>query len=251
MKRLLWQVSIFLGFSLLSANEPFYYFIPPAKWDIVDPTKLKPMIKIAFVEKSGKNFKPSLNLGIQPAKVSLSEYVAAAKKQHLALRSKKWTELGVVHTKAGLAHLSQIDEKSQVGDIRSMQCIIVQEGLAYVLTAVALKEDFPNYHNDFIQAFESFSIHTTTASSLGSLELRERYSAKVESLLKEWSLFLASFKLTETPSKAFEDKRFRRGLWKDFEKFLSKDFKDKGLAWQVMASKEVKDLLLESAVSIK
>lgn len=249
MRHLLWQVGVFLAFSLLSASEPFYYFIPPASWEIVDPTKLKPMIKIAFVEKSGKTFKPSLNLGIQAANVSLSEYVAAAKKQHLAIRSKKWSELGIVHTKAGLGHLSQIDEKTQVGEIRSMQCMIVQEGLAYVITAVARKEDFLQYHNDFIKVFESFSIHTSTASSLSSLELKERYNARVQGLLKDWALFLASFKLTETPSKAFEDQRFRRGLWKDFEKFLSKDFKDKGLAWQVMASREVKDLLLKPSVS--
>jgi len=188
-----------------------------------------------------------LNLGIEQVEVSLSDYVAAAKKRHLATRTKKWSEIGIVKTQAGPAHVSQIDEKNQVGDIRCLQCILVQNGLAYILTGVALKEDFLDYYNDFIKTFESFSIHTSTLSSLGSEELKTLYDTKLQSLLKEWSLFLTSAHLT--PYKAFEDKRFRRGLWKDFERFLSKTFKNQGVAWQVMASHEAKNLLLTSEVA--
>jgi hypothetical protein len=229
----------------LISKEPFYYFIPPERWDVVDPSKLRPMIKIAFVEHSMKPFKPSLNLGIQKTSTSLAEYLQEAKKQHLLNRNKKWNELGYVNTQAGQAHLSQIDEKMQVGDIRSMQCILVKEGYAYVITAVSLREDFSNYHNEFLKAFESFTICDDMLSSIHSEVLKATYHAKVEKLLKEWSIFLASNK-PKPLEDSFTDKRFQRGFWRDFEKFLSKSFKDQGLVWQVMASKEVRKLLLEN-----
>ena len=232
-------------FSCLFCKEPFYYFIPPKNWDVVDPAKLKPMFKIAFVEHSSKSFKPSLNLGIQKVDVSLTEYLEAAKKQHLLNRKKKWHELGYVKTPAGDAHISQIDEKAKFGDVRSMQCILVKEGLAYVITAVALREDFIDYHNDFLKAFESFTICSDTVSSLNSQELKNSYDVKVKELLHNWTLFLAAGKTKQPLEKSFEDKRFQRSFWSDFEKFLSKSFKDQGVFWQVMASKEVKVLLLK------
>lgn len=248
MKKMHWVISTLLLFSPLTSEEPFYYFVPPKTWDVVDPSKLTSMFKIAFVERSNKTFKPSLNLGIQKTKVSLAEYVEAAKKQHLTNRNKKWSELGLVKTKAGMAHLSQIDEKTQMGDIRSMQCILLHKEHIYVMTAVALREDFLHYHNEFLEAFESFSIHPDTLHSLTQDELKTRYDTKVKELLHEWTLFLAAANHPKEPQKAFDDKRFQRGLWKDFEKFLSKNFKDQGVFWQVMATKEVRDHLLDSQV---
>lgn len=246
MKKSYATLLILILFSSLFSKEPFYYFIPPKNWDVVDPSKLKPMFKIAFVEHSNKTFKPSLNLGIQKIDVSLTTYLEGAKKQHLLNRNKKWSELGYVKTTAGDAHISQIDEKNTIGDIRSMQCILVKEGLAFVITAVALREDFINYHNDFLKAFESFTICPDTISSLTSEELKTTYNIKVKELLHNWSLFLATSKTKDSPEKTFEDKRFQRGFWSDFEKYLSKSFKDQGIFWQVMASKEVKHLLTEN-----
>lgn len=250
MKRILWGLGSLLLFSLAFSEEPFYYFVPPKTWDVVDPSKLTPMFKIAFVEHSTKAFKPSLNLGIQKVNVSLSQYIEAAKKQHLTNRNKKWSELGMVKTRAGDAHISQIDEKAQFGEIRSMQCILLQSGYVYVITAVALREDFLTYHNEFLQAFESFSIYPSTRFSFTSEELKNRYESKVQELKHQWALFLANNYTSKEPKKAFEDKRFQRGPWKDFEKFLSKNFKNQGLFWQVMASKEVRNSLLESQPSI-
>lgn len=231
--------------SSLISKEPFYYFIPPKSWDIVDPSNLKPMFKVAFVEHSKKTFKPSLNLGVQAVSVSLTDYLQGAKKQHLLNRQKKWCEIGYVNTSAGRAHISQIDEKAKIGDIRSMQCILVKEGYAYVITAVALREDFVNYHNDFLKAFESFTISENTLTSLNSEELKANYDAKVKELLHDWTLFLAASKNKQSLEKSFEDKRFQRGFWKDFEKFLSKSFNDQGVFWQAMACKEVRNLLLK------
>lgn len=236
--------------SSLNSEEPFYYFIPPKTWDVVDPSKLTHMFKIAFVEHSAKTFKPSLNLGVQKVNVSAEEYIEAAKKQHLVNRNKKWSELGIVHTKAGSAHLSQIDEKANFGDVRSMQCILLKQGYVYVLTAVALRDDFLNYYHEFLNAFESFSIYQDTVHSLSSQELKNCYNMKVQKLLDQWTLFLASTKTPQEPKKAFNDRRFQKGLWKDFERFLSKNFKDEGVFWQVMAAKEVRSHLVNPQVVV-
>lgn len=246
MKKASLSLWIFILLSPLIAKEPFYYFTPPKNWDVVDPSKLKPMFKIAFVEHSKKTFKPSLNLGVQKVSISIFEYLEAAKKQHSVNRKKKWSELGYVNTGAGSAHISQIDEKAEVGDIRSMQCILLHEGFAYVLTAVALREDFLDYHNDFLKAFESFTICKDSLSSITSQELKESYQVKIKELLHEWELFLTASKTKHNLQQTFEDKRFQKGLWRDFEKFLSKHFQEQGMFWQAMASKEMMHLLLET-----
>ncbi|MBM3191110.1 MAG: hypothetical protein FJZ63_00455 [Chlamydiae bacterium] len=232
-----------LGFLALAADEGFYYFIPPKSWKVVHPEKLPSTIKIAFVANSKKAFKPSLNLGIEKVSVTLPEYIAAVKKQLSSDRKNRWHEVGFLPTKAGKAHISQIDVKAECGDIRSMQAILIQNGTAYVMTAVALREDFLTYHNDFIHAFESFTLCPNALHSLASDALKALYQDKITHLLQDFHKTLAEKKLS--PEKAFSHTAFQKGPWKVFEKAISKAFKDQGLVWQVMASKEVKERLIK------
>ncbi|MEI8300099.1 MAG: hypothetical protein WCG10_00615 [Chlamydiota bacterium] len=230
-------------FSSASCSEPFYYFIPPSNWKVIAPEKLSRSIKIAFVASSKKAFKPSLNLGVEKVDVSLDEYIIAVKKQHTSNRKNRWHEVGFLNTLAGKAHLSQIDTKAEYGDIRSMQSILVQDGYAYVITAVTLRDDFLNYHNEFIKAFESFSISKDSLSSLSSSVLKSCYTKKTEELLQSFHKLLAS---NNTAQEAFESSLFKKKHWKSFEKYLSQTFKDQGVFWQVMASKEIKTNLIAS-----
>lgn len=225
-------------------NEPFYYFIPPKKWKVVDPEKLSKSTKIAFIANSKKAFKPSLNLGIEKVSISLQDYIEAVKKQHTANRKHRWHEVGFLQTKAGTAHISQIDIKAECGDIRSMQSILIQNGYAYVITAVAMRDDFLEYHNDFIKAFESFAIYEDALHSLSSEELKIYYQKKISTLLQGFNKILASH--PDSPEKAFESLSFQKNNWKDFEKSLSQTFKDQGFMWQLMASKEAKSQLVKN-----
>jgi hypothetical protein len=227
--------------SFISCSEPFYYFTPPSEWKVIDPEKTSKAIKIAFVANSKKAFKPSLNLGIEKVSVSLEDYIVAVKKHHTSNRKNRWHEVGLLKTHAGNAHLSQIDTKAECGDIRSMQSIIVKDGYAYIITAVALRDDFLQYHNDFIKAFESFSISEDSLSSLSSSALKASYMKKTKDLLKSFHELLAS---NTTPQKAFESSLFKKKHWKAYEKYLSQTFKDQGVFWQVMASKEAKNNLI-------
>jgi len=225
---------------LYSAN--FYYFIPPKNWKLVDPTKLSKTIDVAFVENSKKPFKPSINLGIEKVSITLDKYVLAAKKQITANKSNQWRELGYIINKSGKAHLAQIDSKNSCGDIRSIQSIFVNEGTVFILTAVALKEDFEYCLNTFIEAFESFCIKESALSSLseGKAQSLEK---KINDIKNAWKNLEANQSKKPSDASLFFDKTFQKKHWKPFEKYLLKSHKEMGLFWQIKTSSELKESL--------
>ncbi|MCH9630385.1 MAG: hypothetical protein S4CHLAM37_03810 [Chlamydiia bacterium] len=233
--------------SFVYSSGDFYYFVPPKNWKVVDPSKIPDFVKISFVSNSPKTFKPSLNLVTESANASIEEFVASAKKHHIASRKNKWSEIGYVQTKSGKAHVSQIDTKAECGDIRTMQCILKDGNLFYIITAVALRDEFIDYHNEFLQAFETFQICQSATDTLPSKELKERYHTQVEKLEKGWKSFLLSQKSSTPSEESFNHKKFRKKHWVSFEKALAKTFKDQGLFWQVMAASEAKKALLATS----
>lgn len=239
-------LGLLLSLAPLFSKDPFYYFVPPQKWLVVDPAKLGKSVQIGFVANSKRPIKPSLNLATESASVSLSDYINAVKKQHTANKKNRWSEIGYIETKAGPAHLSQIDIKSECGNLRSLQCILIKNSTAYIMTAVAPKDEFLDYHNSFLKAFESFTVYTDINSSLSSKEEKESYHAELDKLKKEWNVFLSTRAKNIPAETLFLDKRFQKDAWKDFEKFLQNRFESKGLFWQVMAVKDARNELLDS-----
>ena len=235
---------LLLFFSLFSFlySENFYYFIPPKNWKLVDPTKLSKTIDVAFVENSKKPFKPSINLGIEKVNIALDKYVVAAKKQITANKSNQWRELGYIINKSGKAHLAQIDSKNSCGDIRSVQSIFVNQGTVFILTAVALKEDFEDYLNTFIEAFESFCIKENAVCSLSQAKA-EALEKKIDAIKKAWKNLESDHSKNPSDETLFFDKTFQKKHWKPFEKYLLKSHKEMGLFWQIKTSKEVKESL--------
>lgn len=242
----------FLYFFLLSLlflknGESFYYFVPPSDWKVVPSDKLPSSVKIGFVANSQKTFKPSLNLAIETTSAPLEDYVKAVKKKLLASRKNRWNELGYVETLSGKAHISQIDTKAECGDIRTMQCILKKEGNFYILTAMALRDEFVNYHDVFLKAFETLCVADSAISTLKDGLQKKIYQKEVEKVLLSWKAFLSKEKKGKSLAKAFLNKSFQKKNWKEFEKTLSKVFKDQGTFWQIMAASEIKDsLILES-----
>lgn len=223
-------------------SENFYYFIPPKNWKLVDPAKLSKTIDVAFVENSKKPFKPSINLGIEKVNISLDKYVLAARKQITANKSNHWKELGYIINKSGQAHLAQIDSKNSCGDIRSLQSIFVKEGTVFILTAVALKEDFEDYLNTFIEAFETFCIKDNALSSLSEAKARA-LERKINDVKNGWKDLKADPSKKGSNQSLFFDKTFQRKYWKPFEKYLLKSHKEMGLFWQIKTSTELKESL--------
>ncbi len=239
------KLLLFLIFSFFSFAEekttPFYYFVPPKNWDLVAPDKLPKGTVIAFVEKSHKPFKASINLGIETTSVSLERYIEISKKKIIADRSNSWTSLGILSQPTWTGHLAQIDSKNGCGDVRSFQCIISYQDCIYVLTAVALKEDHTKNAPLFMEIFESFSLNKNALNSLKTSELKKSFSAICQIPITSW-LSLKNTYPQEPLSSLFEKKEFQK-QWLLFEKSLQKTFKSQGLFWQAQAAQELKTSL--------
>lgn len=70
-------------------------------------------------------------------------------------RGDDWKDLGTIRTEAGDASLSQVDTKSKWGIERLMHVILEKNGTIYILTAAALKNDFPKFYKEFFNSMRS------------------------------------------------------------------------------------------------
>ena len=237
-----WLFCIFMCLAS-DAYSVFYYFIPPKNWDLISSDKLPSGTVIAFVEKSHKPVKASINLGIEKTTIALEDYVEKAKKKILANRSNTWTSLGTITKPSWKGYLSQIDSKNGCGDIRSLQCIISDSHQIYVLTGVGLKEDHIKNTPIFLDIFESFSIEKDSFSSIDDKQLKVAYTKDKEALVTVWQSFIKAYP-KEALSEIFKNKEFQKKHWLPFEQKLQKNYKKFGLFWQAQAAHEIQlDLL--------
>jgi hypothetical protein len=210
----------------------FAYFVPPPNWNPIDPTKLSSSIEIGFISPSHKLFKPSLNFTREKFTGKPETYISALKRVHTADRKNKWIEIGYVETKSGRAHVAQIDSHKEWGHVRLLQMTLLHGDHAYLITAVASRDEFPNYHNLFLKTFESLWVGPSLNESLTITEL-----ATLEKLKKE---------VHSAWKGDFANKTFQKKGWVPMEKKLRKVFKPLGLHWQVHALTVIRDTLLES-----
>lgn len=129
-------------------------FAPPAGWKEADKSAFPPSIKIMIVGKGEHEFPPSLSLGTEAFEGSLQDYMKIVKSINQA-KGIEWKDLGLIRTGAGDASLSQIFNKTQWGNIKVMNAILVHNGTVYILTAAALQEEFPKFYKEFFAAMRS------------------------------------------------------------------------------------------------
>lgn len=140
---------------LQAAEQPgAVIFTPPEGWRLSDPSQLPKSVKAMVVGKGKHELPPSINLGMHSYEGSLQDYLKMVKNLNHNDRV-EWKDLGTIRTQAGVASLSQLDMKSKWGDIREMQVILHKEGTVYILTAAAIKDEFPKFYNDFFTAMRS------------------------------------------------------------------------------------------------
>jgi hypothetical protein len=146
------------SFKVISQEPGAVMFKPPEGWLLADPKALPANIKIMVVGKGTHESPPSLNLAFEDYPGTLKEYLRL-----VAMINKKkgaeWKDLGKIQTEAGKASLSQVDLKTQWGVERQMHVILINNGTVYILTAAALKEEFPNFYKDFFTAMRSLKIN--------------------------------------------------------------------------------------------
>lgn len=129
-------------------------FTPPEGWRMADKTALPPSVKVMVVGKGEHEFPPSLNLGTEPFDGSLQDYLKIVKAINLAQKT-EWKDLGMIRTEAGDASLSQLDTKTQWGNVKMMSVILVKNGIVYILVAAALQEEFPKFYKEFFSSMRS------------------------------------------------------------------------------------------------
>lgn len=140
-----------------TAQQESLTFVPPAGWQMVDKSKLTPSVLAMVVGKGSTDFPPSINLAFQTEAGSLKQFLKFVKKINDA-DGIEWKDLGPIRTQAGEASLSQLEMKTEWGLVKEMQVIYVKDDVAYILTAAALKEEFPKFYKEFFASLRSLKV---------------------------------------------------------------------------------------------
>lgn len=172
MKKLLMLSALLLNYSMLDAveenvNQPStktaqseisnITFTPPPGWRQVEKNTLTPSILAMVVGKGEHELPPSINLAFQNESGTLKQFLRFVKDVNQA-DGIEWKDLGQIRTLAGEASLSQLDIRTEWGIIREMQVIYVKDNTAYILTAGALKDEFPKFYKEFFASLRSLNI---------------------------------------------------------------------------------------------
>ncbi len=231
------RVLIFIGLFAMIFSEAeelaqtFCYFTPPSDWEIAAPETLAPSVKIAFIKKSSKGLCSSLNLAIEEVDVSMSEYLKVVQNIHEHNRNNQWRKLGKIQTSAGSAQLTEIDTTTEFGPLRMLQLILIKDRHAYILTAAALKEEFPAFYKDFQKAFRSLTLTHDLLSTIPQHERREKLKQSQLRLLATWRERLAQLPDPQLP---LANAAFQKEVWNSFQTDILEHFSDMGAFWQVL-----------------
>lgn len=143
----------------IDTNAPgAVYFTPPEGWMQGKTEDLSPSVKLIVIGKGKGAFPPSIHLAVEPFKGSLKDYLKLIK-SITAAKGVEWQDLGKIQTEAGEGSLSQIDSQMQWGQVRMMHAIVAKNGVVYILTASALREEFPSYYKQFFDAMRSLHVN--------------------------------------------------------------------------------------------
>jgi hypothetical protein len=133
-------------------------FTPPKGWRFADSQALSNNVLLMVIGKGQHAFPPSMHLGTERYEGTLKEYLKIVRAINDA-KGDEWKDLGTIRTAAGDASLSQLDTKTEWGDVRMLHVILIKEGTVYILTAAALKEEFPKFYKDFFRSLRSLRVN--------------------------------------------------------------------------------------------
>ncbi len=157
-KHLIFTMALLINSTLLADTAAFD---PPEGWRLADTKALPKSVKIMVVGSGKKEMPPSINLGTEQYAGTLKEYLKIIQAFNKS-QGDTWRDLGTIETQAGPASLSQLDMKSQWGDLRMLHLIFIHEGTVYILTASALKEEFASFYPQFIKSLKSIRLQKDT-----------------------------------------------------------------------------------------
>lgn len=232
------------------SEKGFLTFSPPQGWRTADKTALPPSVKIMVVGQGNHTFPPSVNLGTEKYKGTLKEYLNMIKEINHS-QGADWKDLGTIKTLAGNASLSQVDSKTEWGEVRMMHTIMVRDGNAYVLTCAALKDEFPTFYKDFFSAMRSLNFANDPVRSLSTKAQKEEIISLREDLQKSFRQIAEKKQINLNDKKnaldLFESLEFQASSWTPFKEKLKKDFSEFGDNWQIELLEYVKGDLLKKS----
>lgn len=132
-------------------------FTPPEGWQNGNSANLPKHVKLLIVGKGFHEMPPSISLGYETFQGSLKDYLKIVKNINDS-QGDEWKDLGTIQTEAGIASLSQVTLKTEWGQLKQMHIIYLDEGIIYIVTASALKEEFPQFYSSFFDALKSFRL---------------------------------------------------------------------------------------------
>ena len=131
----------------------------PEGWECVtDQEQLPKKVQLIAISPTKTKFTPSINVASEETDQSLIDYIDTAKLYHESEGETHVTKLGQIPTKSGQALLIQIDRKTDFGIVRFIQAAVIQDEVAYVVTATCLRDDFATYCSNFFDSIKSFEI---------------------------------------------------------------------------------------------
>ncbi len=249
------QKPVSIDLAASNESEPLASFTPPAGWMSADRNKaqLPPLVKIMFVGNAKSGFPPSINLTSAPYDGTLKQYLQIVKARNQESQN-DWKDLGTMKTQAGNASFSQVDSKSQWGQVRQMHLILPKHGYIYILTAAALKAEFSLYYQEFFKAMQSLKITFNPLDLISSQVQKKLLQAKISELKSNWKIQIEkavqqtpSFSsLQEIKEKVFNSDSFKNSFWMPFVQNLQTSSADLGIGWQELMQSRVKAELLNS-----
>ncbi|MCB1112265.1 MAG: hypothetical protein H7A37_00285 [Chlamydiales bacterium] len=219
-------------------------FNPPEGWFLADPKALPPSVKIMVVGTSKNSFPPSINLGMEPYEGSLKDYLRMIKAINDS-QGAEWKDLGTIRTQAGNASLSQVDSSTEWGDVRMMHVILLRDSTTYILTAAALKEEFPNYYNDFFKAMRSLRFNKSLVEMIPDQSLRSGYLQAVDNIKENWNTWISQTDHQEVSNTVlFTNNTFQEKYWQPFCKLIAERFQEMNPEWHQKVLENVKEQLI-------
>jgi len=237
-----WFFFFLLLTTLTHATTPFFStFTPPKGWLLADPSKLDEGTEVGFIESTRTFFSPSISLTIETiGEVDLTTYTNVVQGHYQDDRTHQCRLLGTIKTPIGKGSLLQIDIENKWGEIRILQAITLHAGHALIHTAACLKKDFLRMHQTFLSSFQTLAVYPSLFASIKSPE----FHSKVENMKTCWNKYTATTKGDN--ASRFISPFFQNNQWNPLVNFVEKELVNKGLCWQFLALKYLRETLVES-----
>lgn len=211
-------------------------FAPPDGWRAQDPTALQ-CANVSYVAKKTRGFTPSINLAIAPTKFSLEEYTLDAVKMHRLDKHSTCDRIGTLRTLSGEGNLLRIERQLEWGKVELMQLLQISDGKAYILTAAAKKEHFPNIRSEVTKSFRSLELFNNFFTSAN------RKSYKLKELIKKEK---KKIRLPTRVSVPIVVPRL-----KEIAKFCQKELPEKGPYWHALLLKQIANEIINEKENSK